>query len=119
MAARSRGGALVAIMKGYLCGSKNASAQACFAAVHDEVRESLARRGGCMASYATVVGFVGHAVGETHGDLQALIAAADGFAGPAGWIPQYIGEDRDKLVRATTVHGCLAMALRQQGPRPL
>src|SRR5690606_789333 len=36
---------------------------------------TVVERGGCVTGYATVVGFFGHAVGETNGDLQALIGA--------------------------------------------
>ena len=42
---------------------------------------------GRITGYATVVGFFGHAVGETNRDLQALIGAATEFAGPGFLLP--------------------------------
>jgi GNAT superfamily N-acetyltransferase len=42
---------------------------------------------GRITGYATMVGFFGHAVGETNTDLKALIAAAPGFAGPGMLVP--------------------------------
>lgn len=62
---------------------------------------TVVERGGCVTGYATVVGFYGHAVGETNGDLQALIAAADGFAGPGLLVPTRNGE----LMRWCLDHG--------------
>jgi len=40
-----------------------------------------------VAGYATVVGFFGHAVGESNKELQALIGAAKTFAGPGFLLP--------------------------------
>jgi hypothetical protein len=45
-----------------------------------------------MTGYATVVGFFGHAVGETNEDVQALIGAAKEFAGPGFLMPTRNGE---------------------------
>ena len=40
-----------------------------------------------ITGYATVIGFFGHAVGETNKDLKALIGAAGEFAGPGLLLP--------------------------------
>ena len=40
-----------------------------------------------ITGYATLIGFFGHAVGETNSDVQALIGAADEFAGPGFLLP--------------------------------
>ena len=48
---------------------------------------TVVEREGRITGYATVVGFFGHSVGETNGDLKALIAAADAFAGPGFLLP--------------------------------
>ncbi|MEO6201807.1 MAG: GNAT family N-acetyltransferase [Nitrospirales bacterium] len=42
---------------------------------------------GRVTGYATVVGFFGHAVGESNDDLKALIGAAPGFPGPGFLLP--------------------------------
>jgi predicted N-acetyltransferase YhbS len=47
---------------------------------------------GRITGYTTGVGFVGHGVGEKNEDLKALIASADGFAGPGILIPTGNGE---------------------------
>jgi len=47
----------------------------------------VAERGGRIAAYATAIAFVGHAVGETNPDLQALIASASAFLGPGIIVP--------------------------------
>src|SRR5262245_19824106 len=47
---------------------------------------------GRITGYATVIGFFGHAVGETNKDLKALIGAAQGFAGPGFLLPTRNGE---------------------------
>jgi GNAT superfamily N-acetyltransferase len=54
-----------------------------------ELRDAIARGSAtvvehneCITGYATVIGFFGHAVGETNKDLKALIGAAKEFAGP-------------------------------------
>jgi hypothetical protein len=45
-----------------------------------------------ITGYATVVGFFGHAVGETNEDIKALIGAAKEFAGPGFLLPTRNGE---------------------------
>jgi hypothetical protein len=47
---------------------------------------------GRITGYATVVGFFGHAVGETNADVKALIGAAEEFAGPGFLLPTRNGE---------------------------
>ena len=42
---------------------------------------------GRITGYATIVGFFGHAVGESRDDVKALIAAAKEFAGPGFLLP--------------------------------
>ena len=64
-----------------------------------ELRDAVAKgsanvveHDGRISGYATVVGFFGHAVGETNEDLKALIAAAKEFAGPGFLLPTRNGE---------------------------
>lgn len=45
-----------------------------------------------ITGYATVIGFFGHAVGETNKDLKALIGATKEFAGPGFLLPTRNGE---------------------------
>lgn len=59
-----------------------------------ELRDAVARgtaalveRGSRIAGYTTGIGFFGHSVGETTEDLEALISAAPGFAGPGLLVP--------------------------------
>jgi len=47
---------------------------------------------GRITGYATVVGFFGHAVGETNEDIKALIGSAKEFAGPGLLLPTRNGE---------------------------
>ncbi|HTW63598.1 MAG TPA: GNAT family N-acetyltransferase [Bryobacteraceae bacterium] len=47
----------------------------------------LVERDGRITGYASAFAFFGHAVAETTPDLQAMIAAADGFAGPGILVP--------------------------------
>ncbi len=47
----------------------------------------VAESGGQVTAYASLVGFFGHAVGETNEDLKALIAAATAFQGPGILVP--------------------------------
>jgi hypothetical protein len=54
--------------------------------------------------------FFGHAVGETNLDLQALIAAADGFGGPGILVPTR---------NAELFRWCLANGLRVAEPMTL
>src|SRR5581483_2105800 len=56
----------------------------------DAIREGSARvveRAGRISGYTTALAFFGHTVGESNLDLQALIAAAEGFGGPGILIP--------------------------------
>jgi predicted N-acetyltransferase YhbS len=64
-----------------------------------ELRDAIARgtatvveHDGRITGYATVVGFFGHAVGETNADVKALIGAAKEFAGPGFLLPTRNGE---------------------------
>jgi predicted N-acetyltransferase YhbS len=64
-----------------------------------ELREAIAKgsataveHDGRITGYATVVGFFGHALGETNDDLKALIGAAKQFAGPGFLVPTRNGE---------------------------
>lgn len=59
-----------------------------------ELRHAIAQRtarlvehGGLITGYATLIGFTGHAVGESNEDLKALIGAAESFAGPGFLLP--------------------------------
>ena len=65
---------------------------------------------GRITGYATIIGFFGHAVGETNKDVKALIAAATEFAGPGFLLPTRDGE----LFR-----WCLANGLRIAQPMTL
>jgi predicted N-acetyltransferase YhbS len=70
----------------------------------------VVERYGRITGYASSVAFYGHAVAETNPDLQAIIAAADGFAGPGILVPSRNGE----LFR-----WCLANGLRVVEPMTL
>lgn len=48
---------------------------------------TLVERDGRISGYATQIGFIGHAVGESNEDLQALIGAAGSFFGPGFLLP--------------------------------
>lgn len=59
-----------------------------------ELRHAIAQQtamvveyGGRTTGYATLIGFMGHAVGESNEDLKALIGAVDSFAGPGFLLP--------------------------------
>jgi predicted N-acetyltransferase YhbS len=74
--------------------------------LHDAITRGSAtvvERAGRLTGYATAVAFFGHAVGETNGDIKALIAAAPVFLGPGFIVPTRNGE----LMR-----WCLANGLR-------
>ena len=71
---------------------------------------TVVERASRITGYATVIGFFGHAVGETNDDLKALIGAADGFAGPGFLLPTRNGE----LLR-----WCLGSGLRVVQPLTL
>ena len=82
-----------------------------------ELRDAIAKgsatvveHGRRITGYATVVGFFGHAVGETNKDLKALIGAAREFAGPGFLLPTHNGE----LFR-----WCLSNGLRVTEPMTL
>ena len=47
---------------------------------------TVVEHGGRITGYATVIGFPGHAVGESSEDLKALIGATPEFVGPAGFL---------------------------------
>ena len=60
------------------------------AELEDAIDHGAARgiaRGGRVTGYTTGVGFIGHSVAESNADLQALIAAADGYFGPGFHVP--------------------------------
>jgi GNAT superfamily N-acetyltransferase len=64
-----------------------------------ELRDAIARgtatvveHDGRITGYATMVGFFGHAAGETNADVKALIGAAKEFAGPGFLLPTRNGE---------------------------
>ncbi len=56
----------------------------------DAIQQGTARiveHGNRVTGYATMVGFFGHAVGESNEDLKALIGAATNFPGPGFMLP--------------------------------
>ena len=53
---------------------------------------TVVEREGSLTGYATLIGFFGHAVGESNADLQALIGAAKDFPGPGFMLPMRNGE---------------------------
>jgi GNAT superfamily N-acetyltransferase len=63
-----------------------------------------------ITAYATVIGFFGHAVAETNLDLEALIAAAESFAGPGILVPTR---------NSSLMRWCLANGLRIMQPLTL
>lgn len=72
--------------------------------VLDAIKQGTAtvvEHGGRITGYATLVGFFGHAVGETNEDLKALIGAATAFPGPGFLVPMRNGE----LFRWCLQHG--------------
>jgi predicted N-acetyltransferase YhbS len=79
----------------------------------DAIRQGTAtvvERLGRITGYASSLAFFGHAVAETNPDLQAIIAAADGFGGPGILVPSRNSE----LFR-----WCLANGLRVVEPMTL
>ena len=48
---------------------------------------TVVEHGGRITGYATLVGFFGHALGETNRELEALIGAASSFLGPGFLLP--------------------------------
>jgi GNAT superfamily N-acetyltransferase len=82
-----------------------------------ELRDAIAQgsatvveHDGRITGYATIIGFFGHAVGETNKDVKALIGAAKEFAGPGFLLPTRNGE----LFR-----WCLSKGLRIAQPMTL
>ncbi|HUJ72976.1 MAG TPA: GNAT family N-acetyltransferase [Verrucomicrobiae bacterium] len=71
---------------------------------------TVVEHNGRIIGYATIIGFFGHAVGETNSALKALIGAATAFAGPGFLLPTRNGE----LFR-----WCLANGLRVTQPMTL
>lgn len=71
---------------------------------------TVVEREGRLSGYATLIGFFGHAVGETNDDLQALIGEAKEFPGPGFMLPSRNGE----LLR-----WCLERGLRVVQPMTL
>jgi predicted N-acetyltransferase YhbS len=61
------------------------SAEVAAAIAHGTAR--VVERLGRITGYATEIGYFAHAVGETNGDLQVLIAAAPAIAGPGFLLP--------------------------------
>jgi GNAT superfamily N-acetyltransferase len=81
--------------------------------LHDAIARGSAtvvEHDGRITGYATIIGFFGHAVGETNKDLKALIGAAKEFAGPGFLLPTRNGE----LFR-----WCLSNGLRVAQPMTL
>jgi hypothetical protein len=48
---------------------------------------TVVEHNGRITGYATMVGFFGHAVGESNEELKALIGAAQSFPGPGFLLP--------------------------------
>lgn len=81
--------------------------------VRDAIKQGSAtvvEHDGRVTGYATVLGFFGHAVGETNNEIKALIAAAPGFAGPGMLVPTR---------NADLFRWCLASGLRVVQPMTL
>ncbi|HJU33787.1 MAG TPA: GNAT family N-acetyltransferase [Nitrososphaera sp.] len=58
--------------------------------LHDAIRlgtATVVEHNGRITGYATAVGFLGHAVGETNEELKALIGAAPEYLGPGFLLP--------------------------------
>jgi GNAT superfamily N-acetyltransferase len=70
----------------------------------------VVERHGQVAGYSSHMGFFGHAVAESTGDMQALIAAATSFVGPGILVPSRNGD----LIR-----WCLSKGLRIRQPMTL
>jgi predicted N-acetyltransferase YhbS len=79
----------------------------------DSIRQgssAVVERGGKITAYCSSLAFFGHAVAESNLDLQALIAAADGFGGPGILVPTR---------NAELFRWCLANGLRVVEPMTL
>ncbi len=73
-------------------------------------KASVVEFGGRITGYASVIGFFGHAVGESNKEIEALIGAANQFVGPGVLVP----------MRNTKLFGwCLAHGLRAIQPLTL
>jgi len=66
---------------------------------HGELIEAIGQRtatvvehDGRITGYATMIGFIGHAVGESNADLKALIGSARAFMGPGFLLPARNGD---------------------------
>jgi GNAT superfamily N-acetyltransferase len=70
----------------------------------------VVERDGRITGYATILGFFGHAVAETNLDLEAMIAASKGLAGPGILVPAR---------NAELFRWCLAHGLRVVQPMTL
>lgn len=82
-----------------------------------ELRDAIARgsaavveHAGRITGYTTMIGFFGHAVGETNAEVKALIAAAPAFAGPGMLVPTR---------NADLLRWCLGQGLRVVQPMTL
>ena len=62
---------------------------------------TVVEHGDQLTGYATMLGYNGHAVGESNADMQALIGAAAGFVGLGFLLPTRNGE----LFRWCLAHG--------------
>jgi predicted N-acetyltransferase YhbS len=71
---------------------------------------AVVERHGRITAYCSSLAFFGHSVAESNLDLQALIAAADGFAGPGILVPTR---------NAELFRWCLANGLRVVEPMTL
>jgi GNAT superfamily N-acetyltransferase len=71
---------------------------------------TVVERHGRITGYASSLAFFGHAVAETNPDLQAMMAAADGFGGPGILVPSR---------NAELFRWCLANGLRVVQPMTL
>ena len=71
---------------------------------------AVVERHGRITAYCSTLAFFGHAVAETNLDLQALIAAAEGFGGPGILVPTR---------NAELFRWCLANGLRVVEPMTL
>jgi hypothetical protein len=61
----------------------------------DAIRQGTAtvvEHDGRITGYATLIGFFGHAVGESNEDLKALIGTAPSVLGPGFLLPTHNGE---------------------------
>jgi GNAT superfamily N-acetyltransferase len=71
---------------------------------------TVVERDGRITAYTTGLGYFGHAVGESNRDLEAMIAAAEGFGGPGIMVP---------VRNASLFRWCLKNGLRVVQPNTL